>query len=111
MGAVRSTEGIIDIEIAERGQLLRKGWIVLLFLRVEAQVFQQQDLARLQRSGLRFDLRPDTIGCHQNRSAQQFTQALSNGRETQLLDHFSVWAAQVRHKDERSPGIENVLDS
>ena len=55
VGAVRGAEGVVDIDIAERGQLRGEGGVVGLFFGVEAQVFQQQHLARAER--LRLPLR------------------------------------------------------
>ena len=43
--AVRGSEGIVHVNLAERGELLRKGGIVGLFFGVEAEVFEQQHLA------------------------------------------------------------------
>ena len=42
MGAA---EGVVDVDIAEAGKLLREAWVVGLFLGMEAQVFEQQHLA------------------------------------------------------------------
>ena len=47
MGAMSSAKGIVDIEIAEGCELAGESGIVLLLFRVEAQIFQQQDLAGL----------------------------------------------------------------
>ena len=76
VGAVRGAKGVVDVDIAERGKLLREGGIVRLFLRMEAQVFEQQHLARLQRSRLRLDLRPDAVGRQRHRLAEQLAQPL-----------------------------------
>jgi len=43
--AVRGAECVVDVNIAQRGQFLGEFGIVLLLLRMEAQVFQQQHLA------------------------------------------------------------------
>jgi hypothetical protein len=45
VGAVRGAEGIIDVDIGERGKRLRELGVVLFFARLEPEVFQQQDLA------------------------------------------------------------------
>ena len=48
MSAMGAAEGVVDVDIAERGKLLRERGIVLLLLGVEAQIFEQQGLAGLE---------------------------------------------------------------
>ena len=48
VGAVRRAEGVVDVDIAELGQLLGERRIVLLLFGVVAHVFQQQGLSALQ---------------------------------------------------------------
>ena len=48
MRAVRGRERVVDVEIAQRGQPARESGIVRLVLLVIADVFEQEDLARLQ---------------------------------------------------------------
>ena len=62
MRAVRRRERVIDIEIAERRELAGEVRIVLFLARVEAQIFQQRDLARPQRSDHPLGLGSDAIG-------------------------------------------------
>src|SRR5262249_14305481 len=47
VGAVRRREGVVDEDVAERGQLRDEGGIVAFLARVEAGVLQAQDVARL----------------------------------------------------------------
>ena len=47
MGAVRRREGVVDEDVAERGQLRDKIRIVALLARMKAGVLQAQDVARL----------------------------------------------------------------
>ena len=62
VGAMRGTERVVDVEVAQRGEFLGERGIVLLFLGMEAEVFEQQDFAGLRLHG--FDFRPDAIGRH-----------------------------------------------
>ena len=48
VGAVRAAEGVVDVEVAQFGELLGEGGIVGLLFRMEAQVLQQQRLPGLQ---------------------------------------------------------------
>ena len=68
MGTMRGAERVIDVEVAQGGQLLTECGVVLLFLGVEAQVLQQQDLARSGFQGC--DLGPHAIGRHLHRPAE-----------------------------------------
>ena len=53
MRAVRSSEGIVDVKIAQAGQLFGKPVVVLFFFRVEAKILEQQDVAVLKLSNFR----------------------------------------------------------
>ena len=48
VGAMRTAEGVIDVNLAQRGKLRGKLRIVRLFFGMEAQVLEQQHLARLK---------------------------------------------------------------
>ena len=70
---MRGAERIVDIDIAKRGQFFGELRIVLLFLGVVAQVFEQQHFAG---GGLhRFHFRPDAIRRHLDRLTEQFLRA------------------------------------
>ncbi len=45
MGAVGGAKGIIDEEIGMGGQLLSKFGVILLFFRIEADIFEEGNLA------------------------------------------------------------------
>ena len=45
---MRRAEGVVDVDVAQRGELLRELGIVLLFLGVEAQILEQQHFAGLR---------------------------------------------------------------
>ncbi len=42
---MRRAERIVDVDIAQLGELRGEGRIVLLFFSVEAQIFEQDDVA------------------------------------------------------------------
>ena len=58
VGAMRGTKRVVHVNLGERGQLLRKLRHVLFFLGMEAQVFEQQHVAVLERLAPRLRL-PD----------------------------------------------------
>ena len=45
MGAMRGAEGVVDVDLGQRGECFGEGRIVGFFFGVEAQVFEQQHLA------------------------------------------------------------------
>ncbi len=47
VGAVRGAEGIIDVDVAESGEVPGEGWVIFGFARVEADVLQHHDVAVL----------------------------------------------------------------
>ncbi len=59
--AVRRAEGVVDVEVAERGELFGEPVVVLLLLLVEAQVFEQQHVAVIQLRDCRLGLLADTV--------------------------------------------------
>ncbi len=89
MGAVRGREGVVDPDVAEFRQLRDEGRIVLLFLFVEAGVFQAQDVAILHRA--------DRLG-------GGFADAIV-GESHRLLDHLRE---RFRHRLQRVLGIASL---
>jgi len=61
MGAMRGRKRVIDIQIAQSRQLLGKGRVILFFFRVEAHIFQQNDIAILHGGDHGFGLRTNAI--------------------------------------------------
>ena len=98
--AVRRAEGVVDVDIAQRGKLPRKAGIVRLLFGMEAQVLQQQHLAGLER--VRHAPRPPARrsparaapACRAARSA-----ARRLGLQAVLRVHLALRPAQVAHQD------------
>jgi len=56
------TEGVANEEaIAKRGELLREGLVIFFFFGVEADIFEQQDVAIFQRFARGFGIGADTV--------------------------------------------------
>src|SRR5208282_812932 len=73
MRAMGRAEGVVDVELGERGQLPGEILVVLFFLGVEAQVFEQQRLALLELKSHFFGFGTDALGAETNIfSARQF---------------------------------------
>ena len=106
--AMRRAERVVHIDVAQRGQLFRKLRIVLFFFRVEAQILQQQDFAGRRPHGFHFGT--DTIGCHLDRTAQQFFQALSHRFQAHFRIGFAFRTAQMRGQNDAGPLLQRVAD-
>ena len=109
MRAVRGPEGVVDIHVAQRGQLLRERGIVLLFLGVVAQVLQQQHFAGLGQHG--FDFRTDAIRRHRHRLFQKSREALGARGQAHLRIRLALGTAEMARQDQRGAVVERVLDA
>ena len=61
MRAMRRAKSIVHVNITERRQLPRKLFVVGFFFRVEAQILQQQRLARFQLANHFFSFPPNAV--------------------------------------------------
>ena len=77
VGAMGGAEGVVDVEIAEGGEFLGEGGIVLLLFGVEAQIFEEEDFAGGGFHGL--DFGADAIGRHLDRPIEQLLQPRGYG--------------------------------
>ncbi len=76
VGPVAGAEGVVDVEVAERGDLRGEGGVALLLLGVEAEVLEEDDFAGLQRGAGLGDRRADAVGQEADRLAQQLGEPL-----------------------------------
>ena len=98
---MRRAKGIADEQaIAERGELPRKGFVVLFFLGVKAHVFEHQDAAVTERLALRFGLCPDTIGRETHRLTEELFELFRGGTQRILRVRTSFGPAAVRSQNE-----------
>src|SRR6266550_6353037 len=96
VGAMRRAKGIVYVKpIAQPGELLGKGVVVLLFFLMKSQVFQQKDAAILHCHGPGFGLLPDAVCCKNNRSAEQTRKVFSYRSQAVLLEPRSLRTAQM----------------
>ncbi len=103
---------------AERGDGRRIGLLggavlelhLALFLDVEAQVFEQHDLAGGQLGGGGLDGGADAVVEELHRLAEQLGQLVRDGLERELVAALAVGAAEVRHEDHGRALLEGVLD-
>ena len=107
VGAMGGSERVVDINLNAGGELLGEGRIVLLFLGVEAQVFEQHDFA-----GSRFrDVGADAIQRHGDfHAGQQLGQTLGDRGERHVRIALTLRAAEVAGQYQGGPLLERVLD-
>ena len=104
------SKGIIDINITQCRQLLRKAFIPLVFGAVETQVFQQQDLTRLQRLGLSKGIIAHTIRCKLNGTTNGCFECACNMSQRELILRSTLRPSKVRHEDHASTCIQDALN-
>jgi hypothetical protein len=100
---VRGTEGIIDVEVAQFGKLCGETGVVRLFFGVKAQIFQQQDIARLCRPHRRFRFFLDTRGYELHRSAEVFREHGRDGFQAERRIHLPLWATEMEISTTTAP--------
>jgi hypothetical protein len=108
--AVGAAEGVVDVEIGQRRQLLGEARIVLFFFGVEAQVLQQQHAARRQRRHRLLRRRAHAVLGEGHRRAQQRRQRIGHRAQAHLRDALAVGASQVGHQDHLGALLAQVID-
>jgi hypothetical protein len=116
MSAMSAAEGVVDVDVAERGELPGELGIVLLFLGVEAEIFEKERLAGLEVADhLGGDI-ADAIGREGNvlivaeDVVEQLAQTIDDGTKAHGEDDFSLGAAEVRAEDDASLAAQGVFD-
>ena len=116
VGAVRAAEGVVDVDVAQRGELLGEGRIVGLLFRVEAEVLQQQGLAGLELlRHLQRDV-ADAVGREGDvlRDVEHLLQQLAQARDQRAqahgLDRLALGPAEVRAENDLGLVAQRVLD-
>ena len=85
MGPVHRAEGVGHVDIRQRGQFFGKCGVVLGLALFKPGVFQQQDLAGLQRGGLGLGILPHNVMGKGDLLAQQLGKTRRHGGQGQLL--------------------------
>jgi hypothetical protein len=102
-----SSESIVDVEIAEPRQLAREGRIVRLLAGVETEVFQEQDLARLEGPGFPLHHLSDAVINPGDGRPEQVLQVGSQGAGAKSGVGLAVGSAEMgRHDHGRSSSLQ-----
>src|SRR5882724_3329047 len=101
MRAVRGTKSVANEDaVAQRGELLRKGFVVFFFLGMETNVFQDKHFPVAQGLALAFGSRSDTIQSEGDRLAEELFQLLGGGPQRILWIRSALGPAEMRSEDE-----------
>ena len=103
-------EGVVDVDLGQAGQLLREAGVVGLLLGMEAQVLEQEHLARPQTARSRLDRGADAVGDRLDGAAQQLGQAHGHRRHAEAVDHLALGPAEMRREHDRTALLEEVRD-
>ena len=111
MRAVRRSKGVVHVHIGEIGQLPGEAGIVLLFLRVEPEVLQEDDLVAAARplDGGRGSL-ADRVLSELDRLPEKLREPRRNRPQRVLRIRFALRPSEVRREDHRRAALERVPD-
>src|SRR6266436_1932355 len=111
MRAMRGAEGITDEKaVAESGELFRKGLVVLFFFGMEADIFEQEDIAVGEGFALRFRNGPDTVRGESNRPADEFLELLGYLHQRVFRIGAALGAAEMRSEYEAAALLQREAE-
>ena len=116
VGAVGAAEGVVDVDVAERGEFFGEGRIVGLFFGVEAEVLEQEGLAGFEVGGHLAGDDADAVGREgyvlivAEDVVEQAAKMSDEGTEAHGLDGLALGPAEVRAEDDLGLVAESVLD-
>ncbi|MPM75907.1 hypothetical protein SDC9_122902 [bioreactor metagenome] len=98
------------VQLRHGGQVLCKLRVVFRLPRLKPGVFQQQNLAGLQRFGLRLRVGTHGVGGKNHFPAQKLPQPLCHGGQTQLHFPLSLGLPHVGAGDDRRAVFQQILN-
>jgi hypothetical protein len=111
MGAVGRAKGVIDIDLGGAEQFLGESRIIFFLFRVEADVFQDQNLARLE-------IGPELVGLGAHavcrklyRTAERLGEVRGYGLEGILLLRLALGPPKVAGENKGGPSFEEQFKS
>ena len=104
MFAMGGAEGVVAVNIAEFGEGFGEVGIVLFFFLVEAEIFQEENFAILERIGGLFGGKADGVVGEFDGLVQKLAKAIGDGFER--IFRFG----QVRHEDQAAAALDDTFD-
>ena len=111
LGAVGGAEGIENEDVTIGSELLGDLGIVLLLTLIEADVLENEDLARLDGGNGLGGLLTIRVGNKSNVKARELGELLGDRLEGELgLEASALGTAEVAHEDDASVVLDEILD-
>ena len=110
VGPVGRAEGIVDEYIGEVGEGGGEFGVVGFLAGVEAEVFEEEDVARGKGLGLGSNPIADYGVCHLDRSADEVGEASGDGGEPELAVHLSLGPTHVGAEDKARAPVQEELE-
>src|ERR1700741_4043772 len=110
MCTMRSSESIVDVKIAQAGQLLRKLIVVFFFLRMKTKVLEQQHVAVVQCVYFRCSRVANTVICKRHRMMHQPGKMFADRAQTVLRDLLALRPAKMRSEDHTRTLLPRIID-
>ena len=108
---MRGAERVVDVHVAERGQLLAERRVVLLLALVEADVLQQQHVTVFQRVDGFLSRRSDKLAREHDVAAEQLLQTARDGAQAEgLLEALPRRSAAVAREDHSGAVADELVD-
>jgi len=107
---VRDGKGVVDIHVAQFGQFLRKRLVVFVFAGMEAQILQQDHVARFHGGHGRKRFFTDAVVDEGNVFLQKGGKHRRNRFERKLFHSFALGTPQVGRHDDAGAFFANVID-
>jgi len=109
MSPVGVAEGVVDVDIRVSRQLPGEVLIVLLFLRMEAEVFQKYHITGFHGRYQRRRFRPDAVRGQVYLLLDEPGEAPGHGGQAEFRLRFSLGASQVGGDDDPRPLVQGVI--
>src|SRR2546430_8674380 len=110
MGTVRCTERIVYIKIAKFRERLSEHRIVRFFLRLEADVLEQSDIAVFHMLDDLFWHFPNRVLTEYDRLMDQGVQIIADRTKRIFLNALSFWATKMRHQNRFRTVLAQVVN-
>ena len=110
VGAVGRAEGVIDVEVAERSELLGEVGVIGLFTWVKTHVFEKEDFPVLHCGDGGLGFLTDAVFDEVNGSIDQLAETDRDGFERVFRIRRGLGAPEVGHEDDLRPGLDEVFD-
>ncbi len=104
MGAVGGGEGVIDIDVAEGGQLVGKAIIIVGLARMETQVLQHDDVASRHVGNCLFGSAANAISGKADRTVHGLAEGFGNRAQALLGINLALGATEMRHDHDLGTG-------